>query len=352
MIDQIYARNGSDVPLERALITSMGAANGTGTIDAILANNPIWTRSTPRFKIWTDIARLAARRNILIHPDARVGKAGDCCSHIDGNAWFEDAYLPVSNWTRGLAYVANWARNHTNIVSMSLLSSPRESSLRPDLEYNWHTFVGNMTLGASAVHSANSDLLITWPGLQFGEDLSALTTGKNLLTAPCYRCSAIRDALRRPAEAFSLSSLPFSDRVVYELHLLSSTENLDTGSCRVLQAQLYRNGFSALGIPRPAGCNITADCPPATTLTPVMLSDFSHVQDLSLKTATLSSCLRDFTTRNNVSWATWSLAGKWRGQPGEDTTGLLNASWTGWRYPEGVETWWKPWVAAMGVSKP
>jgi len=352
MIDEIYARNGTDVPLERALVTSLGPANGTRILDAVLANNPIWTRSTPRLKIWTDIARLAARRNILIHPDARVGKAGPCCSHTDGNAWFQDMNLPVSNWTRALSYVANWARNHTNVVSMSIISSPRESYLRPELEYNWKTFVGNMTLGASAIHTANPDILITWTGLQFGEDLSALTAGKNLLTAPCYRCRAIRDALRRPPEVFSLPSSPFSNKVVYELNLRSDSENLDTGSCRIIETELYRNGFNALGIPRPAGCNVTADCTAASSLTPVILSEFGHAQDESLATDILQNCIRDFTTRNNVSWATWSLAGKWRGRPGEDTTGLLNASWSGWRYSEGVEKWWKPWVADMRVLRP
>ncbi|KAK0648368.1 beta-1,6-galactanase [Cercophora newfieldiana] len=356
MVDEIYARNGTDIPLERALITTLGAANGTRVLDAILARNSIWTRSTPRFKIWNDIARLAARKNILIHPDTHVGKAQSCCSHTDGNAWFEDTNLPVANWQRALSYVADWAKNHTNIVSMSLLSTPRESYLRPALEYNWKTFVGNMTSGAETIHSANPDLLITWSGLQFGQDLSALTSRKNILTAPCYRCAAIRDGARRPPEYFTLSNQTWADKIVWELHLRADSEDLDTGTCRVIEAGLYRNGFNALGIQPPAACNVTSDCPAAAKLTPVILSEFGHAQDPTLDTDVVTGCLRILTERYRVSWAMWSLAGSWRVKDGaqgvDDRWGLVNGNWSGWRYEKGVETFWKPWVAGMGVSKP
>ncbi|KAK0624215.1 beta-1,6-galactanase [Immersiella caudata] len=356
MIDEIYARNGTDIPLERALLTTLGPSDGNRVLEAILARNPIWTRSTPRFKIWNDIVRLAARKNILIHPDTHVGKAQSCCSHTDGNAWFDDINLPVTHWHRALAYIANWSRNHTNIVSMSLFSTPRESHLRPSLEYNWKTFVGNMSSGADTIHSANPNLLITWSGLQFGQDLSALTARKNLLTAPCYRCTAIRDGARRPPEYFTLSNQTWADKIVWELHLLSESEDLDTGTCRVIEAGLYRNGFNALGIPAPAACNTTADCPAAARLTPVILSEFGHPQDASLETDTLTGCLRILTERHGVSWAMWTLAGSWRGSEGtgvvQESWGLTNGNWSGWRYERGLEGVWKPWVRGMGVSKP
>jgi len=357
MIDEIYDRGGDDIPLELALISALGFANGTRTTNAILAHNPLWTRSTPRFKIWTDIARLAARKNILIHPDTHVGKAQSCCSHTDGNAWFDDVNFPVANWKRGLAYVANWAKNHTNIVSMSLRNAPRESYLRPGLEYNWPTFVGNMTAGADAIHAANPDLLITWSGLQFGQDLSALTSNnKNLLAAPCYKCTAIRDAYRQPPRYFSLGNQTWADKIVWELSLYSESEDLDTGSCRIIEAGLYRNGFNALGIPPPAACNVTSDCPAASRLTPVILGEFGHAQDGTLETDVVQGCLQEFTKRYGVSWAMWSLAGSWRVKDGmqgvEDSWGLMNGNWSGWRYEKGIEGVWKPWVKAMGVSKP
>ncbi|KAK1753321.1 glycoside hydrolase superfamily [Echria macrotheca] len=354
MIDEIYSHGGVDVTLEQAMISALGTDNGTKLAAAVVSKNPIWTASTPRFKIWSDIARLAARKGIYIHPDAHVSKAQACCSHTDGDAWFKDVNFNTTNWKRGLMYVANWARNHTNIVSMSLRNAPRESWSVGGLEYNWQTFVGNMTTAAEAVHQTNPDLLITWGGLQFGEDLSALTSGKNLLTAPCYHCTAIRDARRRDPVYFALANQTWANKVVWELHLFAGSEDIDTGSCRMIEAALYRNGFNALGIPAPAGCNITTDCPSPRRLTPVILSEFGHVQDATLNTDIVQNCIKEYTKRYGVSWSMWSLAGSYRVKSGvqgvSDPWGLTDANWTGWRYPEGIETHWRPWVASMGTS--
>lgn len=87
MIDQVYDRDGEDVPLEVAMVQALGIVNGTKVTNEIVAKNPSWTRETTRFEIWSDIARIAAQKGIFIHPDVHVGRAGWCCSHVDGNAW-------------------------------------------------------------------------------------------------------------------------------------------------------------------------------------------------------------------------------------------------------------------------
>ncbi|KAJ2976485.1 hypothetical protein NUW58_g8075 [Xylaria curta] len=184
MIDEIYDRKGRDVPMIDALTAALGRTNGTRVAKAIVSKNPNWTTRTTRFEIWSDIASTALKKGIFIQPDVHVSKAQWCCSHVDGNAWFEDVSFPVQNWLRGLSYVATWAKKHPNIVSMSLRNELRESWNRTNLYYNWDTLVGNMTAGTDAIHAANSDLLITWSGMQYDQDLSALTTGKNILTAP------------------------------------------------------------------------------------------------------------------------------------------------------------------------
>ncbi|KAL1861664.1 hypothetical protein VTK73DRAFT_6995 [Phialemonium thermophilum] len=63
-------------------------------------------------------ARAAAERGIFVHPDVHVGKAQWCCSHTDGNAWFDDVAFNTTRWRRGLAYVAAWARQHPNVASI------------------------------------------------------------------------------------------------------------------------------------------------------------------------------------------------------------------------------------------
>ncbi|KAI8933734.1 hypothetical protein NX059_009450 [Plenodomus lindquistii] len=355
MIDQVYARNGSDVPLEVAMINALGYVNGTKVTNEIVARNPGWTTQTTRFEIWDDITRIAATKGIFISPDVHTGKAQWCCSHIDGTAWFDDLHFNASDWRRGLSYVANWAKSHPNIVSMSLRNELRESWNVTNLYYNWQTLVGNMTQGADAIHEANPDLLILWSGMQYGQDLSALTSGKNILTAPCYKCTAIRDAARREPEYFNLDDHPWANKIVYEVHLYSMSEDIDTGTCPIIQANLFRNGFNAMGIDAPAACNITNDCPKAVRETPVILSEFGSAQDETLYNATLQNCLREYTIDNGISWMMWSVAGSYRIRSGvqgfPDTWGLTNYDWTGWNYADGIENFWKPWVRAMNATK-
>ncbi|KAF2830513.1 glycoside hydrolase [Ophiobolus disseminans] len=355
MIDQVYDRNGEDVPLEVAMVHALGYVNGTKVTNEIIKRNPDWTTQTTRFEIWGDIARIAANKGIYIAPDVHTGKAQWCCSHIDGTAWFDDLNFNASHWRRGLSYVANWAKDHPNIPAMSLRNELRESWNVTNLYYNWDTLVGNMTAGADAIHKANSDMLIIWSGMQYGQDLSALTTGKNIFTAPCYKCTAIRDAQRRQPKSFSLDDHAWADKIVWELHLYSMSEDVDTGTCEIIKANFYRNGMNALGIDPPAACNITNDCPKAVRQTPVMISEFGSAQDVTLFNHTLTNCLKNYTIDNNVSWMMWSIAGSYRTRSGvqgfPDTWGMTNYNWTGWNYERGIEEFWKPWVRAMGVTK-
>lgn len=240
---------------------------------------------------------------------------------------------------------------------MSLRNELRESSNRTGLVYNWETLAGNLTAATDALHAANADLLVTWSGMQFDEDLSALTTGANLLTAPCYKCTAVKDALRREPLRFDLAAHPWADKVVWELHLYKMSDDVDTDSCALSEAALYRNGFNALGIDPPApGCAVEGvDCRPAGRLTPVILSEFGNAQDATLYNDTLAQCLRAFTTRHRVSWMVWSLAGSYRIRSGvqglPDTWGLTNDDWTGWRDPDTIEGHWKPWIADMNITR-
>jgi endoglucanase len=96
----------------------------------------------------------------------------------DGNAWFDDYNFPVKSWHRGLQYIANWAKKHPNVVSMSLRNELRRAinttAPTSTTEYNWLTFVGNYTAATDAIHSINPEILVTWSGLQYDQDLSAL----------------------------------------------------------------------------------------------------------------------------------------------------------------------------------
>ncbi|SMR55343.1 unnamed protein product [Zymoseptoria tritici ST99CH_3D1] len=353
MVDQMYERNMSDIPLEIALITGLGYENGTKVTKEIIEKNPTWTKDTTRFEIWDAIANAAANRSIYVHPDVHVGKAQWCCNNTDGNAWFDDYNFPVANWKRGLQFVAEWAKDHRNVVSMALRNELRrainETAPTSTIGYNWLSLVGNNTAATDAIHEVNPDILVSWSGMQYDQDLAALTTGLDLNTAPCYKCDVVRDGYRRDPIIFNLDDHPWADKVVYELHLYSMSEDLDTGSCPLIQAQFYSSGFNAMGIDKPEACNITGDCVEAVRQTPVILSEFGWAQDETLFNDTLQTCLRDFTTQNNVSWAVWAFAGSYRvrsgGQGVPDTWGLTNYNFSDWNYPKAVEDWFKPWVA-------
>jgi len=362
MVDEVFESDQEDVPLEAAMIKALGYYNGTRVTTDIVRNNPSWNRNTGRFEIWSDIVRLAAERGMYVHPDMHIAKAGWCCGHDDGSAWFNDADFSVANWTRALGYVAEWAAQHKNIVSMALVNELRQPWVEkfPEFQYNWMTLVGNMTLGSDAIHAANPDLLISWSGLQFDEDLSALTSGTNLLTSPCYMCVSIQDSPRRDPVVFNLDDYAWGNKVFYELHLYTMTEDLDIGTCGIIKAQLYRAGFNALGMDRPADCDLLeghplGPCRPPSRLTPVAMTEFGTAQDETLLNSSYIECLREFTTENDVSWAVWSLAGSYRlrqgGQGVDDTWALFNFGWDGWRFEDGIEQIWKPWVEASNVTK-
>lgn len=96
----------------------------------------------------------------------------------DGNAWFDDYNFPVSNWKRGLQSVANWAKDHPNVVSMALRNELRravnETAPTSTIGYNWLSLVGNNTAATDAIYQVNPDILVSWSGMQYDQDLSAL----------------------------------------------------------------------------------------------------------------------------------------------------------------------------------
>lgn len=247
--------------------------------------------------------------------------------------------------------MADWAKGHSNVVSMSLHNELRRSLNDTTLGYNWVNLVGNYTAATDAIHEVNPDILVSWSGMQFDQDLSALTSGLNLNVAPCYKCDAIRDGPRREPIVFDLAEHPWANKVFYELHMYSMSEDQDTGDCDIIKAELYRNGFNALGMSKPEACDIIDDCPDAVRKTPVVMTEFGWAQDVTLLNDTLLNCIKEFTTEHDISWAVWSLAGSYRirsgGQDVDDTWALLNHNWTDWRYPEGVEQWWEPWIEDM-----
>ena len=241
---------------------------------------------------------------------------------------------------------------------MSLRNELRSSANDTSLQYQWVTWAGNMTAGADAIHQANSDLLITFSGLQFDQDLSVVTNELNVNVAPAYQIDAIRDGKRIEPVYFRLDDHDWHDKAVLELHLYDMSANVDTGSCDATLAELYRSGCNGLGIDPPKLCATHPtdveqyECHKAKRLVPVWLTEFGQAQDATLYNSTLMNCLRQFTEEHSVGWAIWSLAGSYYTRQGtqdlDDTWALMNHMWSDWRDPSTFDGFWRPWIKTMG----
>lgn len=339
MVDQVYDGGGTDVTLHKALRDALGRLRGYDVFQDILSHNQGWNENTTRFEAWSDIIHKAAQRKIYIHPDLHVGKASWCCSEFDGNAWFDDFNFPVYNWTRALRYVAEFAKSHENVVSMSLRNELRPS-YQKKLGYNWSNLIGNFTAASDAIHETNPDILIVWSGMGYDTDLRLLTTGNSYSESGSYK--NLRPNLRS-GNRFILSEHPWSNKVVWELHRYG-----DTDSCEVLEAELYRNGFNGLGIPMPRGCHHMKGCSKAVNIAPMLMGEFGYVEDSTFFRSKLQKCLRQVILKNKVSWSMWVLTGSYRLRSGhydfDETWGLKNHNWSDWRNPNVMESWWKPFV--------
>lgn len=367
MIDQIYENNGTDISLKSAMLYAMGADNGTRIVDMIIQNNPAINENTTRLEIWGMIAEEERKQGILMHLDNHISRALWCCSHDDGNAWFGDMDFNIEKWQRGHRYMANWAKNHTNIVSMSLRNELRKSSVKPELQYNWKTWWGNVSSAAENIHATNSDLLITISGLDYDIDLSALTAQSNLLNAPYVNkdMDPIEGADSMEPLYADLDQTKFgqANKAVLELHAYKmSTYYADyQEDCDAVQAALYRFGFNALGTEaKPSGCGNSTDfsdpysCQDAKIQRPVLFTEFGDAQDDMYKNVTLQKCFRDFTTKNKIGWAHWAIAGSYRTRQGitmfNDTWGLTDFEWKGYQSQDAVDNFFRPWIQDMGTT--
>lgn len=323
MVDDLYETNGADVTIYDSLSRVLGSENGRRVCNNIIKQNSQWNSRTTRFQVWSDIINKAAARKLYVHPDLHVGKASWCCSSKDGNAWIGDVNFPASNWIRAVMYIALFAKEHPNIVSMSLRNEPRSSDLQ-NLDFGWATLTGNFTQGADAIHSMNPGLLITWAGINYDSDLSVLTTGSNYANID-----------------FNLKAHAWSNKLIWELHRYGG-EN----ECDKFSAQLYRDGANALNIAKPRACGSANDCPNATNIAPVLISEFGKDEDTPMSPS--HDCLRDFLLKERISWVMWTLAGSYRIRSGkqdyDENWGLTNHNWSDWRNPGLIQSWWKPFI--------
>lgn len=294
--------------------TNAGVTSGVGApaMNAVyataLSKNPFLGTATTQGTFGAVIAALA-NHNVKVILDNHVSKAQWCCNLTDGNGWWDQAagyngpnsrYFNTANWLAGLTAMAKWAGGYGNVIGMSIRNELRAVPILQDgsSHADWYTYV---TKGATAIHTANSNLLIMVGGVNSATDSSFLRTNP-------------------------LSVSSYGNKVVWEFHSYSFTVGFDTSDCSVYQLEL---GAAA-------GFLLTQN---EAYTGPLWLSEFGIGQ-----TGTLSSgdeayltCLVSYMESNDADWSVWALQGDYYVREGilgyNESYGMLDRTWTTWQNP-------------------
>ncbi|KAJ8071707.1 hypothetical protein OCU04_002023 [Sclerotinia nivalis] len=328
MIDDFYANGGVDVPILTSFQNALGTANGTAVYNQVIKNNPTFSSKTTRLQVFDAIAAECFKQQIYVHLDNHISKAEWCCSNTDGNSWFGDTYFNVTNWQRGLAYMAARGASWGNLMSMSLRNELREPKSNPTLDsssYNWENWYANVVPSMNSIHNANPNVLIFLSGLNFDTDLSPIPNA-GLLTPST-------------TQKFLKSSFSFANKLVLELHNYASS----TSSCSSLESSLRSSGYNALN-------------DGATNQMPVVLTEWGHAQTASDYATVYSTCLKTYLTSIKGGWMIWVLSGSYYIRSGaqdlDESWGLLTHDWSAWRDPTDVANVILPMVSGTKIWSP
>ena len=78
--------------------------------------SPYLQQADGSVQVFDAVAAECAEQEIYVVLDNHVSKAGWCCNPFDGNSWWGDTHFSITNWTRGLAYMAE----HVGVASALL----------------------------------------------------------------------------------------------------------------------------------------------------------------------------------------------------------------------------------------
>ncbi|KAF8303374.1 glycoside hydrolase [Clavulina sp. PMI_390] len=301
---------------------------GAGSLDGLYAQavvqNPFLATSTVLGAFGAVINALDAV-GVKVILDNHVSRAQWCCDLNDGNGWWDEAssslfsansqYFITADWVAGLSAMATWAAGYDAVIGMSIRNELREI---PVVESGspWYTYAPK---GATAIHTANPDLLIMMGGHLGDTDLSMLRS----------------NPLDRSA---------WPNKVVWEYHTYSYSVGYDTSDCSVYETEMG----AAAGFLLEQNESFTG---------PLWISEFGF--GLNGANGTLSdgdseylSCLISYLTGNDADWSWWALQGDYYVRQGTvsyvESYGLLDSTWTDWQNPNGASLLGTMWDMTQG----
>ncbi|CZS89012.1 related to cellulase [Rhynchosporium graminicola] len=320
MIDDILDKGG-DVKLSAAFNKALGATNGSVAYQKVLKNNPGFSASTTRLQVYDAIAAECFKQQIYIQLDNHMSNGYWCCGSDDGNAWFGDKYFNVAKWKRGLEYMVKHGKSWPALTSIGMRNELRDpvnnATLRPT--YNWSVWYTNMVAASKIINAANPDLLVLFSGLNYDTQLGPVVEGTDLGNGVRFR----------------KADFGFQDKIILELH---NYDNSAT-ACSSIQSSLFNNGFSTLTATK------------ANTL-PMLLTEWGHNQADNSYKGVYATCLRSYLPAQKVGWFYWVVAGSYYIRSGtqdyEETWGLYNHDWSGWRSAANIVEMKKMVKASLG----
>jgi hypothetical protein len=252
-----------------------------------------------------------------------MSKAAWCCSTTDGNSWFGDTDFSVSNWVRGLTYMANHGKSWPALTSMSLrneLRAPDNNASLKSQSYNWRDWYSYSKQGTTAIHNANPNILIFLSGLDFDTYIT-----------PVVQATALTPGSGK----FSLNDFSgHANKIVLEIH----NYNNDASSCSSLQSSLYNNGFQAMHKEDSMTVNVF----------PVVLSEFGFAQTEAESKRVYATCIASYLTQQKAGWFIWVISGSYYIRSGtqdyEESWGLLSHDWSNWRSQYYIDNGLRPLV--------
>lgn len=259
---------------------------------------------------------LWARHGIVTVLDNHVSRASWCCDLTDGNGWWDAAFgynawnsrfFGARDWLAGLAAMARWAREHDGVVALALRNEPREFLLQGlDGRAGWYRY---MRAGGEAVHAAHPDVLVLVAGAQSATDLLHVRDPGRMLDTTGWR-----------------------DKLVWELHAYSFTVTFPDPFQRCEHVKTQYGLFAGFVLEQ--GKAYTA---------PLMLSEFGvgmqggGPDGLHEKDDRYLRCLVSYMQENDAEWAVWAVQGSYyvrdKVVDSDESWGLLNHDWSGWRNP-------------------
>jgi hypothetical protein len=152
-------------------------------------------------------------------------------------------------------------------------------SLHP---YTWSTWKTYMTAAASAIYSANPDVLIYFSGLESDFNIEPAVGGSTLLD---------------PGFSFDVASYEWAHKLVFEMH--EYDEGI-SNSCPVYEAIL--ESFGADATTRTTG-----------NRAPLVISEWGHDETDASDAwqSAYSECLTQFIVQRQLGWMVWVLAGSY-----------------------------------------